>query len=80
MSTVLGWIELLKKAFPVDKIRARRDAKNRGYNPDKDDSVMESVQDNIFIHTYFTASKLVSIGNPPFGSDVPQKGPWDLPG
>lgn len=47
MSTVDGWVELLEKAFPVDRIKTRKEAKNRRYVPTKDDSVMEYVWDKI---------------------------------
>src|SRR5208282_5667776 len=41
MNTVKGWVELLEKAFPADRIKARKEAKSRRYIPNKDDSVME---------------------------------------
>ena len=47
MSTVDGWVELLEKAFPVDRIKTRKEAKNRRYVPTKDNSVMEYVWDKV---------------------------------
>ena len=47
MNTVEGWVDLLEKAFPVDRIKTRKEAKSRRYIPTKDDSVMEYVWDKV---------------------------------
>lgn len=47
MNTVKGWAELLEKAFPVDRIKTRKEAKSRHYVPIKNGSVMEYVWDKM---------------------------------
>ena len=47
MNTVEGWVDFLEKAFPVDRIKMRREARSRRYVPAKDDSVMDYVWDKV---------------------------------
>jgi hypothetical protein len=47
MTTANGWVILLEKAFPINRIEARRIAKNRKYNPATDEAIMDYVWDKI---------------------------------